>query len=217
MSNSSPEGEDRLARLLSEGPAAVEKAEKELRWIELRGGPLEGQTAPEGQGARVPELRFMHLPDSGPPRGTQPMLQTLVYVRQHELRYLHRETLEQPISSAEYEEIKEAEGVLDQLRKLITDQRLTDSPSPDAGCPDPLPLEGARRFKRRGVARFRREMREIGRDHVALLSDEQVWAFVRGTMQADLEWAALGSVLHHKGMLVVARDRFGLAVPEATP
>ena len=36
-------------------------------------------------------------------------------------------------------------------------------------------------------------------------------------MQADLEWAALGSVLHHKGMLVVARDRFGLAVPEATP
>lgn len=215
MTGVDPLGEDRLARALAGGPAAVEQMAAAVQWIELRGGPLEGRTVPEGRGNPLPELRLMYPPDPPDPRPTpegESILRTLVYRRQGGVRYVYRETLERSIPSAEYDEIKKAGEVIEKLRKLIADQRLADPPRADAGLEDPLPLEEAVKLKRRGVARFRREAAEAGRAAVGLLSDEQVWGYLRGTMLADLEWRDLGSVIHHKGLVLRARERFGLSI-----
>jgi hypothetical protein len=209
-------GQDRIARALAGGEAAIEQMADAVQWIELRGGPLGGKTAPEGQGNSPSELRLVHLPEppgSGRPPEEPSTLQICIYRRQSGLRYVYRETLEEPIPSTEYAEIREAGPVFEKLRKLVTDQRLVAVASSHPGLDDPLPLDEAKKLRRRGIARFRRNANEEGRAHIALLSDDQVWEYMRGAISADLEWRDLGSIRHHGGVLLTAREIFALAIP----
>lgn len=67
-------------------------------------------------------------------------------------------------------------------------------------------------MKAKAIAAVRRSHMTAGQSLEAL-SDEQVWAFIRGAVETDIGWAMMGSALHVEGMRDFAKELFGIEIP----
>jgi hypothetical protein len=64
----------------------------------------------------------------------------------------------------------------------------------------------------RAIAAVRRRHKAAG-ESLDPLSDEQVWAFIRGAVKTDIGWAMMGSAFHVTGMRDFAKELFGIEIP----
>lgn len=110
--------------------------------------------------------------------------------------------------------LRDGKATLDTIRKLVRDKRLfsTEGASLPGGLTflppaEALPLPEARQLQSIAIRNFRRSRAEQG-EPIAGMRDEQVWRLLCGALLADLAWAEMGSPLHLKGMVRLAKTTF---------
>ncbi|MET0305201.1 MAG: hypothetical protein ABW196_03105 [Solirubrobacterales bacterium] len=184
--------------------------------IELRGGPLDGRSALQGQGAPPNALKLWHAPEPPNDDLDKPVpLSVCVYAFKGNGLYEFQRAETEMLPGSSYAILKSGEAALGTVRSVVCDKRLFSAEVPSvlpAEGGTPLPLTEARELQSTAIRNFRQARAKEGDSMVANLPEEKLWAFMCGAVLTDLEWAGIGSPLHLKGMFEVATTIFDLQI-----